>query len=174
MKYGFPILALLFATGCANFEYDITRPAEFARYIGKAEERFAREPVEYRMQTVDSRLVMLIDNNSDSPVNLLGDRSSVVDEHGQSHPLRSVAIAPHSFAKVVMPPQRPYIEHNGATFGVGFGVIGSAWHRYFIDDPTLYDGPRYLAVYYDDDAYYWDWQGETEVRITIVYQQGEK
>src|SRR5262249_55916380 len=127
MKNVISIFVLLLVSGCANFEYDITSPAESGQHIGKAEVRFTRNPVEYRLQTAESRLIMMIYNPSDTPINLLGDKSSVVDQKGQSHPLRAVTIAPHSFVKIIMPPYRPQIEPAGPSIGFGIGVIGSVW-----------------------------------------------
>jgi hypothetical protein len=174
MKWTFPALLLL--VGCASYEYDITRPPEHVRHVGtKAEERFTRDPLEYRLKTVDSRLVMLIFNHTEQPIQLLGDRSSAVDEKGQSHPLRPVAIAPQSYIKVILPPLRPYIERTGPSIGIGVGgMFGSGRpYRYGWGAYHYYDEPRYLAIV-DDNSLYWDWNGETEVRLTLVYQQGEK
>lgn len=171
-----PILAIFLLTGCASYEYDVTRPSEYARHVGtKAEERFTREPLEYRLQTAESRLVMMVFNPTDQPIQLVGDRSSVVDENGQSHPLRSVAIASRSFVKLILPPLRPYIERTGPSIGIGVGgTFGSAgYNRYGVRGYQFYDDPYYMAVV-DDNALYWDWKGETDIRITLVYQQGEK
>jgi len=45
--------------------------------------------------------------------------------------------------------------------------------EYGYPDPVYDDQPRYLAIY-DDDALYWDWNGETEVRLSLVYQRNEE
>ncbi len=166
--------------GCARYEYDIVRPPESARHIGaKADEVFTRDPLEYRLITVDNRLVMRIFNMTDT-IALNGPRSSVVDPDGQSRPLRTQTIAPHSFIKLIFPPLRPRIEHTGPSIGIGVGgVFGSARHRRaalgygdaFYDD--YYDEPRYFTVY-DDDAYYWDWKGESQIRLMLVFERNEQ
>ncbi|HVT90843.1 MAG TPA: hypothetical protein VHD56_18460 [Tepidisphaeraceae bacterium] len=169
------LLSLLLLSGCA-YEYQITRPAEFARHIGDKEDVvLQRDPVEYRWRTSDSRLVLRIYNPTDEPMTLVGDRSSVVDEGGQSHPFRTVTMAPHSFVKLILPPFRPQLEREGPSIGIGFGTrIGSArGRRYYEDDFAAFDQPRYFTVY-DDDAYYWNWEHESDVRLTLVYQQGTR
>jgi hypothetical protein len=127
------------------------------------------------MIAVEDRLVMRIYNNSDDPVELLGSQSSAVDPKGQSHPLRSQSIASHSFIKLIFPPLRPHVEREGPSIGIGFGVIGSA-HRHRVpddfgfDDFNYYDEPRYLDIV-EDDSLYWDWDGETQIRVLLAFQR---
>jgi hypothetical protein len=175
------ILALLVlavsSAGCASYQYDITRPPELARHIGAGEDAvFQRDPVEYRLRSVESLLVMRVYNRTDTPLTLLGEKSFAVDPSGQSHPLQSQTAAPRSFIKLIIPPPRPQIEHRGPTFGVGVGTqVGSAQrHALGLDGfDDIDDGPRYFDVY-DSDAMYWDWKGETEIRLTLVFQQDEQ
>lgn len=166
---------LLLAGGCATYEYDLVRPADLARHVGgKTDEIFTRDSLEYRLITVDSRLVLRAYNNTDQPMTLNGERSTVVDEDGQSRPLRSITIAPRSFMKLILPPLPPRIERVGPSIGIGVGgVFGDARRPYRPYGYNYgYDTPRYFAIY-DNDVYYWDWNGETEVRLTLVYEQGQ-
>lgn len=176
-------LALLaWGGGCVHYEYDVVRPDENAGHVGtKAEYVSPRDVLEYRMIVVENRLVMRIVNNTDDSIQLVGERSSVVDPRGESHPLRSIPIAPHSNVKLIFPPLRPVVEHHGPTFGIGIGTtVGSAYdarHRYRDDDPLgppwYDDGPRYFTVV-EDDALYWEWDGEGEIRLSLVFQRGDQ
>src|SRR4051794_118447 len=58
------ILALLLAAGGgARYEYDVARPPDMATHVGtKADAVLPIEPLEYRLRTAESRLVMLIYN----------------------------------------------------------------------------------------------------------------
>lgn len=164
---------LLLAGGCTSYEYDIAQPADLARHIGSAENRFTRDSIEYRLQTVDSRLVLLTYNQTDQPITLNGDKSSVVDEEGQSHPLRTISIPPKSFAKLILPPIRPHLERSGPSIGIGIGtMIGSGRRPYRPGFPDDFDTPQYFAVV-GDDAYYWDWDKESNVRLNLVFEQGD-
>jgi hypothetical protein len=168
-------LIVCISAGCTQYEYDITRPPDLAMHVGrKAETRFARDPFEYRMQSADSRLVINIENKTDDSIQLLGDRSSVVDFNGQSHPLRSQAMAPHSFIRLILPPLRPTVRRTGTTFGIGVGTrIGD--RRRLHDDGFLdsdpFDDPMYLTVVDDDNALFWDWSGEGQIRLLLAFDR---
>jgi hypothetical protein len=167
-------MPLVMVMGCVRYEYDITRPPEFAAHIGtKNDTSLQRDPLEYRWRTVENRLVLRIFNPTDQPITLLGQRSSAVDPEQQSHPLPTQTIAPTSFIKLILPPLRPRIERTGPSIGIGVGtMIGSGRYRRHGVAPYSYwpAEPRYLTVY-DDNAIYWDWEGATTVRLTLVYQR---
>jgi hypothetical protein len=188
-------LVAVLASGCARYEYDLVRPPELSRHIGRELDAVVQmEPLEYRFRTVDNRLVVRIFNQSDETIQLIGERSSVVDPDGQSHPLRGGPIAPHSFLKLIIPPPRPTVYDSGPTFGVGLGVgVSRHYHRhpfyhgyyydyfnypydYYYMRPCydFYDEPRYLSVHDENDTFYWDWKGEGEARLMLVYQRGDK
>src|SRR5215218_948209 len=96
------LLALCALGGCARYEYNLVRPPELARHIGAGTDAvFTFDRLEYRMRSVDNRLVVRIFNPSDEAIDLIGPRCSVVDPEGQSHPLRSQSIAPESFIKLI-------------------------------------------------------------------------
>lgn len=176
------------SAGCAKYEYDIVAPAELAQHVdakgtaGGVIERPDAPALRYAMRTVDNRLVVHVHNPGDAPVRLLGDQSTAVDPRGQSHPLRSQTIAPQSFIRLILPPQPPQVSPSGPSIGIGFGTVygGGYPHRYGYSrigygygwDPW-YDYPRYYTVY-DENAVYWNWDGETEVRLVLVYQRGEE
>src|SRR4051812_27378312 len=150
LKSFLSLLLVCLAVGCTRYEYDITQPADLATHIGKNEVTVPREPFRYRMQVVENHLIMMIDNPTNDSFQLLGEQSSVVDPTGQSHPLRTVVMAPNSFIKLIFPLERPrYYYPSGPTFGIGVGTVVTHEHRhYFVDDPDYFEdpAPRYLDV----------------------------
>ena len=181
------LIALALATGCAQYEYDVVSPAQAAAHVGKkADHTFALDPLEYKLRTVDNRLVVRVYNPTSENVTLLGGRSAAVDPEGQSHPLITQTIAPGgSFIKLIIPPPRPRLYGGGPTFGIGVGAgFGHVHHHHddchgvaydsFDDWDWPYDhGPQYLTVYDDNDTVFWDWKGEGEARLNLVYTRGE-
>jgi hypothetical protein len=105
---------------------------------------------------------------------------------------------------IIPPPRpRVYESGPTYGVGVGFGVSRSYHHHpyyhswyedwYYYDPfyydarypaypyryvdpvyPGYYDEPRYFAVYDDNDARYWDWHGEGEARLNLVFLRGDK
>jgi hypothetical protein len=175
-------LALVFVMfliggGCAHYEYDIVSPPDLSRHIATKVDTIVKiEPIEYRFQTVDNRLVVRAFNTTDDTMQLLGEQSTVVDPESQSHPLHPGPIAPHSFLKLIIPPPRPQVYDPGPTFGVGVGVGVShncdPDRRYNGRYDPAFDQPRYMYVYDENNTYFWDWKGEGEARLALVYQQG--
>jgi hypothetical protein len=171
------------SVGCAHYEYDLVQPPGLAQHVGADRPvDVTREPLVYRLQTYENRLVMQVHNPTAAPVRLLGDRSTAVDPRGQSHPLRTQTIAPASFIKLVLPPLRPHLAPGGPVIGIGFGAVvtsGSYYRQRYVHggafgyDPVL-DGPRYYSVYDPGDSAYWEWDGEGEARLVLVFQQGEQ
>jgi hypothetical protein len=172
-------IGLLCVGGCARYEYDIVEPADLARHIGDREEVVAVAPLEYRLRSYESRLVLNVENPTRDPVTLMGERSYVVAPNGQSHPLRTQTIAPGAFVKLILPPVRPYYRETGPTIGIGFGVgVSSARYRggpwgYSRYGAGFYDEPRYITYYDESDATYWNWTGESDVKVHLVYQVGK-
>lgn len=167
----FSFLAL-FGSACAKYEYDLVQPGDLARHIGGASDQTVRiEPLIYHLRSYENRLVMRIENPTNEPIQLVGDKSYVVDPGGQSHPLRSQTIAPQTFIKLILPPPRPYYRQNGPTFGIGFGVgvSDARWHRGSGYGAWAWDEPRYFAIYDESDAGWWDWDGETDVKLMLVF-----
>jgi hypothetical protein len=170
-------LILLFAGGCARYEYDIVAPPELARHIGGDRDEVIRaDPLEYRLRSYDNRLVIDIFNPTGDAIVLAGDRSYVVDPRGQSHPLRTQSIAPSAFVKLILPPMRPQFRSSPTIgVGVGFGFSRAYYNRYGygrFHDP-LWDEPQYYTYYDESDATYWSWEGETDARLHLVFQRGQ-
>jgi hypothetical protein len=179
------LLLALFAApaGCAHYEYDLVQPPEFAGHVGAGKPvEVTLEPLGYRLQTSESHLVMLVFNRGETPVRLLGDRSTVVDPRGQSHPFRGQTIAAGSYIKLVFPPLPPRVEPRGPVIGIGVGAVvtsgGYYRQRYLGGGPfgydPVFDGPRYYSVYDPGDATYWEWDGEGDARLVLTFQQGDQ
>jgi hypothetical protein len=169
------LIGILSLTGCSHYEFDLVRPAELARHIGDDDEqRFKLDPLEYRMQSSEGRLVIKIFNPTGEVISLLGRRSSAVDPAGESHPLRDLTIAPSSWVKLILPPFQPQLEPSGPTFGLGFGIVSDRRrHGFYGDDLYYFDEPRYYDVYVPNDSQYWYWDGSTDVRLLLVFQRGD-
>jgi hypothetical protein len=171
------------AGGCAHYEYDLVEPADHAQHFGtKTPVEVPREPIRYQAQASSDHLVLVIHNETQDPIKLLGEDSFAVDPNGESHPLPTRTIAPGTATKLIFPPIKPTFRQSGPSvgFGVGVGVAnsyGRHGYRYggFAGDPWYYDDyPRYYALQ-DDGTLYWNWTGDkTDVRLRLVYQQGDK
>jgi len=173
------LLVLLAFTGCARYEFDVVEPPELARHIGPDKWETANwGPVDYRLRTVENRLVVDVHNVTDREMRLLGDRSYVVGPDGQSHPLGGRVIGPKSFVRLILPPMLRAVPTGPRVgFGVGVGIGGGGWHRhrggYFVGaayDP-FWDEPRYAVVFDGPEGGYWEWPGEGEARLMLVIQQ---
>jgi hypothetical protein len=178
------LLSLLaLSTGCAHYEYDIVAPENLRGHIGtKGDHVVTVDPLTYRFRTVDNRLVIRIYNDTQDPIVLLGERSTVVTPDQQSHPVRPQTIAPGSFIKLIFPPLRPPYGPRGV-FGVGIGARvdrdrGDPGYippdPYYYDARDYYDDPRFLAAYVPDQTIFWDWEGESDVTATFVYLRRDK
>jgi hypothetical protein len=179
------LAAAVLSSGCAKYEYDLVQPPELARHVGDTWTVATIDPLEYRLRTYENHLIVQVWNHSTEPIQLLGDRSVVVDPKGQSHPLRSQAIAPNSYLKLILPPAPTEVYRSGPTFGIGVGVgvghfHGHDWHGGYpyyggFYDPFWYDEPRYIAVYDNNESAYWEWDGDAGVaRMVLVFGQGDK
>jgi len=168
---------LMMVGGCTRYEYDLVEPADLAAHVGRDKVTvIKRDELEYRMQAVEGRLLMYIVNSTDDAIELVGPESSAVDPAGQSHPLRSQSIAPHSFIKLILPPMLPYYR-SGPTFGIGIGVHadrggdsvwgGDFWDREWVE-------PTYFTVVDETDTLYWDWEGESDARARLTFRRGRE
>lgn len=171
-----PLLILL--PGCVRYEYDVVQPPELAGHVGtKSWVSFQRDELEYRLRTVDDRLVMRIYNLGEQPVKLLGPDSAAVDPRGESHPLRRATILPGSHVRLVFPPPRPRVARYGPSFGFGVGIgsgFGGRFHHRDHFGYGAYDdiGPRYYSVYDASDPTYFRWPGNTNLRLLLTYRRG--
>lgn len=195
------ILSLLSAVGCTHYEYDLVRPPDVAQHIGTKEDVIVTvDPLEYRFRSYEDHLIVRVFNPTDDPIQLLGAQSTAVDPKGQSHPLRSATIESHSFVKLILPPVPAYVDPYGPSIGIGFGMnaqtqegnrplylMNDGWHQHHFHrgfgyygwsywDPWYYDyyAPRYYVLYDENDTTFWDWRGESEVRLALAYERNGK
>lgn len=179
-----PIL-LLVVTGCARFEYEIVEPPSLAGHVGRQWVELHRDPLLYRLCSYENRLVVEIHNPTSEPIRLAGDRSFVAAPDGQSHPLLSQSIGPRTYIRIPLPPLQIYYAPRGMfNFGIGMGYgygghfhpyYGYPWYGYAFYppyDPFWYGPPRYYAVYNDADRLYWEWTDESQIRLTLAFEQG--
>jgi hypothetical protein len=172
MKLVFALVGALLLVGCARYDFQIVQPAPLAQRITQVQTRVNTEHMAYDMVAKENRLVILAFNHTDAPVQLLGDKSFVVDPQGASHPLRSQTIAPKSYAKLILPPLRPRFEQSPQWhFGVGT-VIGQGSAPAPSPSPVS-TTPRYLDIYEDQDNFYWHWDGQAPIRLSITFQQSD-
>jgi hypothetical protein len=159
------LTGLLLLGGC-QYDFAIVQPSNAAGVIGsKAPLVLVMEPVEYRFQADEGRLVMEVNNKGTSALEIDGERSSVVDPTGQTHPIRGQLIPGGAFAKFILPP----LGHDRGPAGVfHFGV--------WADSGGVPGGagtttqPVFLGELDNSDD--WDWHGETNVRVELTIQRG--
>lgn len=164
-------------TGCAQYEFDVIKPplAPGEQRIGtKDDVVFEIEPIRYRMRTVENRLVIRAFNPNAEPVELVGSQSAVVDPTGQSRPVKGQVLPPGAFVKLILPPMPPeYVSDDG----VRVGGMGGAGYGPAVGRAEFGLGGYDQAAEYtlrDGGQVYWDWDGETEVRVVLVFKMGEK
>jgi hypothetical protein len=167
-------LALLSLSACSVYEYDVLKPDALSGRAATAQPLVAQlDGLEYRLQSIENRLVVKIFNQSDVPVSVLSPQSTVVDPAGQSRPVRPVTIQPGSFARIILPPIRPeFRSTSGSSLSVGAssggGYYGGAGLRRSDFGHTDFEPTDYRLV--DGGEQYWDWKGQSEARLILVYQ----
>ena len=180
-----PVLALaaLLLGGCTTYQFRVLQPPAAAGTVAGYDE-FAVvsiDPLTYKLRAKDNRLVVLIENPTDGPIQLLGDRSVVVDPDGQSHPLAGQTIAAGSFGKLILPPPEPELRgygpgYYGPGLGIGLGTaIGRGPTAPGLVQPAYFangGGGETFAVLDRGNNYYWDWKGETVARLSLVFRRG--
>jgi len=196
MRNKFLLLSVLLLSGCAHYEYDLTRPPALARHISELSETMPVDPLVYRFQTVENHLLIWIQNSTTDPILLVGDRSVIVDPTNQSHPLGSRTIAPGSYIKIILPPLEPWAYAQGPVIeGPDVRVdahvsVGMGYHRgyypfyrryyfngYYFDDYYYGGYPGYVIIYDRDDEGgpdFFHWDENTDVRMTLTFERAGK
>jgi hypothetical protein len=169
------LLVLLLGGGCANYQFNLVKPEQYAAVIGtKSDVVVNVDPLEYRFIGMEGYLVVRIKNPTGDAIELIGEQSSAIDSTGEAHPLRSQTIPPGAFIKVILPPPRPTVNDSGPGIGFGFGVIGRLDRGYVDDrlyDPYWNDRPQTLTLYDQGSNFYWDWNANTSVKVIFTYQR---
>ncbi len=160
------VAAALFS-GCKTYIYQVVRPPGVAQPIAGQSVTIQYDPLEYRLVRHHNQLNLHIDNPTDDRITLLGNRSYVIDPRGESHPMRSLVIGPHSFSSMLVPPEPITITTYG--WGGGWG-----WGPYPTVDPFFFDFYP-PPVYYTQvrTPYDWDWN-TGNARIHLMYERNRK
>lgn len=165
MRAGLLLVVLPLLSACTHYEFDLLQPEEFSAHVGRSAKNsvsFERPPLHYHLQAYEGRLVMQIANPTDQPIEILGGRSFAVDPAGQSHPIPSQAIGPHSFIRLVFPPLWPMYAAPGYVVYRGWGFY--EWCDY----------PPYALVPAGPPELYWEWKDSTMAKVHLVFREGEK
>lgn len=154
-------------TGCATIEFDATPEgaAQPVRVGNDQDVQIALAPLQYRMRADEGHLIVWIENPTNVAVELVGDKSAVVDPQGDAHPLRDQMILPGESVKAVFPPvyEGPAPQPPSAA---GTGI-------------QPYDRPGFITVPDDweneesRDAT-WQWDDGAEIDLNLVYQRGQQ
>src|SRR5947207_7371924 len=91
-------------TGCQTYTYRVAQPPGITQLVTDKPVLLRHDPLEYELVRYKDRLSMRITNPTDDRIVLLGDRSYIVDPAGESHPLRTHILGPHSFTGLLLPP----------------------------------------------------------------------
>jgi hypothetical protein len=174
----FRLLLLVAASlsGCRTYDYRIVRPSGGPSPVAKQPVTLRCEPLDYQLARRDERLTLRIFNLTDDRLMLVESRSYVVDPHGESHPIRSRVLAPHSFVVMSLPPAPrscPYPYYFAYPYpawaGYGWGWYGPYWYRYRYD-PLFWPPPAYYEVL---TRYDWEWNTGL-VRLHLTYDRDGK
>lgn len=167
---------MLLAAGCARYEFPVLEapaiegqdtPVEVVS--ATQEVTVERLPLRYRLQVVENRLVVRVFNSSDRVVELVGGRSTVVDPIGQSRGLRNQVLTPGAFVKLVLPPLRSEPVRNDGLSVSGRGGYGPGLDRGEFGFGVGYTTPDRSVPRDRGDT--WDWSGEGQVRLNLVFRE---
>lgn len=165
---------LLSFLGCAKHQYMVVHPPnDLPPAKEKSPVTMNLEPLDYKFTVIDNRLVMQIVNRMQESVQLLGERSSIVTADGETHPLRSLPIAPGSFTKMILPPPRPELERTGPSIIIGGGYSSGRYRRWgpHYGGGYYYDTAESYRVYDPNDPFWWDWKLGTSIRLNLGYER---
>lgn len=164
-------LVALALVGCTNARYRIVEPEQYAGVIGRDVTTLSLDPLMYRMQEREDRLVVSIENPTDEPIRVIGDDSYIVDPEGQTRPIDEGVIAPRSFVRFVLPPT-VWAYRARPAFTMGFGAAHAHAARWsyggYFNDP--YYWPPYASYGPYPLTVNWDWD-EGQIRLHLAYSR---
>ncbi len=175
MRVPLPLLlaALLSLTsGCVSYRYRIEQPSTGAPPVTDKPVFIHYDPLDYQLRRDHDRLAMQISNPTADRIVLLGNRSFVVDPHGESHPLRGRVIGPHSYAWLLLPPfpftyAYPDYWAWGPYWGPGwYDPFWGGWYG-------PYYGPPPMAYEQVITSYDWRWKSGL-ARLRLTYERNNK
>ncbi|MGD0766639.1 MAG: hypothetical protein ABSB42_00290 [Tepidisphaeraceae bacterium] len=152
--------------GCAQTEFDAA-PAGSGQAIRVGNDqdvRLSDSPLQYRMRADEGHLIVWIENPTDGPIDLIRDKSQVLDPEGIAHPIRGETIAAGSSIKEIFPPLAEPAE--------------SAPHGQ-PEQIAPYDRPGFISIPdsgadSEADRASWQWDDGTEIRVDLTFEQGER
>lgn len=169
------VLLIFLLPGCTTYEYNLVSPGESARHVGKSDQIVQIDPIEYRLNSVDSRLVVRIFNRTNTPMTLLGPESAVVDPDGQSHPVPTLPIPAGSYLKIILPPPEQVVETNAPAFGFGLAASSGGERASDVYNNAYYAETVRQQTIADNDPRFWRWKGEGQARLILcIVQPGGK
>src|SRR4051812_37122408 len=120
------MVPLALTGGCTNYAYDVTPPGTPTYRVPSDQFWTVKSgPVDLRFRTSDNHLVVQVWNPGSDPVQIVGDKSAVVDPSGRSHAVRTQLIPPGAFARFIIPPVLETVSTGPpVTFSVG---VGGGW-----------------------------------------------
>jgi hypothetical protein len=164
------VLLSLLCCGCATYGFDVVQPAVADRAIGGDQwTSVTIDPLVYKLRADEGRLVMRIYNPTSDAIELLGGKSTVVDPDGLSHPLHSQVMAPETDIAYVFPPLRDTATGGEPEIGIGAGNFDSPGYI----APSGYQAASTPPIPSAASAYDFDWEGESDVSMTLVYKRGD-
>ena len=122
--------ASLFLSGCSTYQYRVLQPSTGTPPVAARPVPIHYEPLDYTLTRDHDRLMVSVNNPTDDKIVLLGNRSFVVDPFGESHPVRDRVLAPHSYARFVLPPVPfTYAYPDYYAYGPGWGwFYAGSWY----------------------------------------------
>jgi hypothetical protein len=165
MPAALPLMMYILLGGCApiGFEANLEGGGARVEVSDSQDTVITAEPIQFRMRPVESRLVLWIDNLSDTPVELLGNSSEVVDPEGESHPVAGQTIAPGASLKLILPPM----------------ALGESQPAAASPSPVgSYDRPGFIPVPGSDGAgdpydQHWKWDSGLDVELNLSFEQAD-
>jgi hypothetical protein len=165
------ILTLL-CSGCASYEFDVKQPPTAAGQVTGDNDLVAKiPPLEYRFRSDEGRLVLRIDNPTPDIVNLVGSQSTVVDPSGVAHPLRNDSMPSQGSMRIVLPPLQLNEGTSSSPVPAAPGPSGGPPDNPGYIRPSGFGAPADDAA---DSVYNWSWDGESDVRLHLVFREGDR
>ncbi len=161
------ILLISLCAGCETIEFDATPQGvgQPIRVTNDQDTQITLQPLTYRMRADEGHLVLWIQNPTSTPVELVGDKSTVIDPNGDPHPLDGQTIFPDSSAKFVLPPINEGPSQPPVT---GTAVPGNQY-----DQPGFIGLPDENQTQQARDAS-WQWDDELEIELNLVFRSGDQ
>jgi hypothetical protein len=160
--------------GCAQYEYRLTQPAQYAQRISTKPVTVSEEPLHYSFVAQRNHVEMRITNPGKSPVTLQPETSYVVDPWQQTHPIREQIIAPAGFISLPLPPRPVKYDYWTSSFD---RYPKNSWDPVFSYIPDAGESPTPLAAPESrttvTSPYNWDWKSGT-IRLHLGFKSAGK